>query len=112
MADFNSAYQILLVHEGGYVDDPDDPGGETYRGIARKSWPNWEGWGIVDTLKSQQGFPGSPDEHSDLQDKVKSFYLDNFWNKVKGVGINEQRIADSIFDFAVNAGAVTSSKLA
>lgn len=35
MAKFEHALQLLLQHEGGYVNDPDDQGGETYKGIAR-----------------------------------------------------------------------------
>lgn len=112
MADFNIAYQKVLTHEGGYVHDPDDPGGETYRGVARKSWSKWEGWDIVDMLKSQQGFPSNLDRHSGLQDMIRVFYQNNFWDKVKGDDINDQDVANSIFDFGVNAGVRTSSALA
>jgi lysozyme family protein len=112
MADFNVAYPIVLSHEGGYIVDPDDPGGETYRGVARKLWSKWEGWDIVDMLKSQQGFPSNLDRNTDLQDMIRSFYLINFWNKVKGDEIKDQDVANSIFDFAVNSGVRTSSGLA
>jgi len=37
MAKFNLAFSKMLFHEGGYVNDPDDLGGETYKGIARNS---------------------------------------------------------------------------
>ncbi len=33
MADFDLFLPMLLKFEGGYVDDPDDPGGETNKGI-------------------------------------------------------------------------------
>jgi lysozyme family protein len=112
MADFNVAYQIVLSHEGGYVIDPDDPGGETYRGVARKIWSKWEGWDIVDMLKTQTGFPNNLDRHADLQEMIKTFYQNNFWDKVKGDDIKEQEVANSIFDFGVNAGIRTSSALA
>ncbi|RYD50653.1 MAG: hypothetical protein EOP52_13405, partial [Sphingobacteriales bacterium] len=35
MADFLTAYKRTAVAEGGYANDPDDLGGETYKGIAR-----------------------------------------------------------------------------
>ena len=35
MASFLPALQKVLAHEGGYVNDLDDPGGETYKGVAR-----------------------------------------------------------------------------
>jgi hypothetical protein len=41
MAIFKSSYQLMHAHKGGYVKNPDDPGGETYRGVARKIWPRW-----------------------------------------------------------------------
>ena len=36
MANYDQAFQLILQNEGGYVNDPDDPGSETYKGIARK----------------------------------------------------------------------------
>ena len=38
MADFNKAIAIILKHEGGYVNDPDDPGGETNMGITKRDF--------------------------------------------------------------------------
>jgi lysozyme family protein len=35
--DFDTAFQRLIGHEGGYVNDPRDPGGETKYGISRRS---------------------------------------------------------------------------
>ena len=32
---FLQAFEITLEHEGGYVFDKDDAGGETYKGVAR-----------------------------------------------------------------------------
>ena len=37
--DFNQAFKTLIGHEGGYVDDPEDPGGETNFGISKRSYP-------------------------------------------------------------------------
>jgi lysozyme family protein len=45
MAEFNPALEKVLSHEGGYVVDPNDPGGETYKGVARKIHSKWDGWG-------------------------------------------------------------------
>ena len=59
MADFTQAFQLMIVHEGGYVNDPDDPGGETYKGVARKIFSKWDGWTKVDTLKRQANFPAN-----------------------------------------------------
>ena len=40
-----------MEHEGGYVDDRDDRGGETYRGISRNNFPDWKGWKKIDGFK-------------------------------------------------------------
>ncbi|MFA5196159.1 MAG: glycosyl hydrolase 108 family protein [Bacteroidales bacterium] len=105
MATFDLALKKILKNEGGYVNDPLDPGGETYRGISRNNWPKWDGWLIIDTTK-----PDIPDRL--LEGKVSEFYRKNFWNKIKGDGIRDQDVAESICDFAVNAGVVTASKCA
>ena len=112
MADFNNAFNKVIQHEGGYVNDPSDPGGETYKGVARKIFTKWDGWLLVDTAKQKSGFPANLEQNADLQQRVKNFYELNFWDKVNGDKITNQTIAESIFDFAVNAGVSTSASLA
>jgi lysozyme family protein len=118
MADFKKAFLLILANEGGYGNDPDDPGGETYKGIARKKQPDWLGWFIIDLLKAQAGFPESLQSANALEIKkqldyeVSSFYCTHFWIKVNGEKIINQQVAESIFDFAVNAGVAVSISLA
>lgn len=100
MANFEQALKKTLEHEGGYVNDPDDPGGETYKGIARKMHPNWEGWGII----AKRGLKAP-----ELDAAVADFYRKEFW---KFDLVTSQLIAESIFDFGVNAGMSTSVRLA
>lgn len=104
MALYAPAYEKMIINEGGYrlhkVDG--DRGGLTYAGITEKYYPDWEGWNL---LKNN---PQSPE----LAGMVKDFYEVNFWQRIKGVDIASQDVAESIFDFAVNAGVATSSKLA
>ena len=38
--DFNQAFDAVIGHEGGYVNDPQDPGGETKFGISKRAYPN------------------------------------------------------------------------
>jgi lysozyme family protein len=112
MANFKTAFDLMIAHEGGYVNDPDDPGGETYKGVARKIFSKWDGWQTIDMLKRQAGFPANLDKDTELQLRVQMFYEINFWDKIKGDEIINQEVANSIFDFAVNAGVESSVLLA
>lgn len=112
MADFATAFAATMKAEGGYVNDPQDPGGETYRGIARKMNSKWDGWTLIDMAKKEKTFPANLDSDQALQEKIKTFYEINYWDKVRGDDITNQHIAESIFDFAVNAGTIASAKLA
>jgi len=112
MANFNQAFEKMISHEGGYADDPDDSGGETYKGISRNNFPNWSGWEVIDSFKTATNFPGILDSSVGLHSLVESFYKFNFWIPINGDQIASQKIAESIFDFGVNAGVGTSAKLA
>jgi lysozyme family protein len=111
-AQFEPAYLKVLQNEGGYVNDPADPGGETYKGVSRKNWNSWRGWQNIDLAKRMPDFPGNLEKDLDLQQAVKDFYKISFWDLMQGDKLNNQAIANSIFDFAVNAGARTSIVLA
>lgn len=112
MADFDQAYDKTMAHEGGYVNDPDDRGGETYKGVARKFNSKWEGWSIIDEYKTKGNFPRSLDDDQELQKMIKNFYEVGYWDTVRADDINSQAVAEALFDFGVNAGVRTSAKLA
>lgn len=112
MAEFINAFRKTIDREGGYVNDPDDPGGETYKGVARKMHSKWPGWSTIDLLKRQPGFPHSLEKEAELREQIGTFYLDMFWNRIQADDIDQQEVAESIFDFAVNAGVGTSVALA
>lgn len=112
MAQFKQAFDKTIATEGGYVNDPDDPGGETYKGVARKIHSKWRGWTIIDMQKRQSGFPAILDTNIELHAEILSFYEVNFWDRLNADQIDSQEVAESIFDFAVNAGVATSATLA
>ena len=105
MAEFRQAYDIMLLNEGGYINHkvPGDSGGQTYAGIARNFHANWPGWALIDNNDLDNPM---------LTELVFEFYKSNFWDRIKGEHIASQRIAQSLFDFAVNAGVGTAVKLA
>jgi len=104
MADFKKALQPTLEKEGFYGNDPDDTGGETYQGIARKMNPNWAGWALVDLLRSHPNFPKVLTDHKELLTFRNAFYRVEFWSKIKGDNIINQEVANDLFDKAVNMG--------
>lgn len=106
MATFEEALKITLEIEGGYVNNPQDKGEETYKGISRHYHPDWTGWKIIDKNKIYGGFPGLLAGMSDLQDDVKWLYRHEYWNKIKGDDIKSQRIANKFFDACVNPGLI------
>jgi lysozyme family protein len=111
MADFKEAYDITLGNEGGYDNDPDDVGGETYRGIARKYWSNWEGWQIVDEAKHEPNFPKNLANNEELNEVlVPAHYKENFWDKFDGDEIPVQFLANELFDTGVNMGVSRAVK--
>lgn len=102
MADFSTAFEKMVVNEGGYVlhTVPGDRGGMTYAGIARNAWPQWAGWERIDA-------GATPDANA-----VRLFYLNNFWRPPRLTEVRDQRVAETLFDFGVNAGTRTAVVLA
>jgi lysozyme family protein len=92
MAHFEEAVEKTLAHEGGYVSNPNDPGGETNFGISRRSYPD------VDIRNLSV-------------DQAVEIYRRDFWLPVYE-GIRSQRAANMVFDMAVNHGAAAAHRLA
>lgn len=86
--DFNFAIERVLKVEGGYVNDPEDPGGETQWGISKRSYPN------VD-IKAL------------TRDGAKAIYLSDFWLRVHADTMPDV-LAFQALDFAVNSGIETA----
>lgn len=104
MASYKKALAVVLKHEGGYVDDPVDRGGETYRGVARRFHPDWAGWRRIDTLRKKTGFPGSLDADKALQKAVADFYRRHYWSPIQGDKLGDDTLAQELLDTAVNMG--------
>lgn len=118
MADFDIAIKDTLANEGandskmGYVNDPNDRGGETISGIARKFHPNDSIWELVDNAKKLPNFPNNLKSIPNILDKVKDFYRVNYWAKVHGDELKSQNIANILLDKAVLEGYTSAIKRA
>lgn len=91
MADFNQAVQKTLIHEGGYVNNPHDKGGPTKYGITQADMPGVDISGI------------SPAQ-------AVEYYREHYWKDLYAQ-INDQSIAEKLFDMGVLFGVGTAVKL-
>lgn len=112
MADFIKAFSITEANEGGYVDDPDDRGGETFKGISRRFHPSWSGWQKIDELKktnpAMDDLKKALNSDKTLQSDIQTFYKQQYWDPFWGDKIPNQDICDELFDTGVNMGVRTS----
>lgn len=120
MSNFEQAYSRTMGNEGGWVNNPRDNGGETYKGISRKNWPKWSGWRLIDSIKDtllKQPDFGTSEYRAwvkhlndllaasvSIQSAVAEFYRANFWGNLSD--ITDQRVAEEIFDKRVNCGDI------
>ena len=102
MADFKLAYAKTMKVEGGYANDKDDSGGETWKGIARKYHPNWSGWAIIDSFKNKPGFEANLLASQTLQRLVLEFFKKEFWDVMRLDEVLWNEIAEEMFDTGVN----------
>ena len=85
---FEQAIERILSHEGGYVNDPRDPGGETQWGISKRSYPHLN----IKALTRQD---------------AKKIYREDFWNRIHADEMYDG-LAFQALDFAVNSGIETA----
>ncbi len=91
---FEDCIKIVLKHEGGFVNDPNDRGGETNYGITVAVARNY----------------GYKDDMKDLPlQTAKDIYKANYWNKVKANDLPEE-VRYIVFDTAINMGVTRASK--
>lgn len=95
MADFKLALPYVLRHEGGWSDDPLDPGGATMHGITLRTAMRH---GIMTKEALRAITPA----------QEAAIYREDYW---RFDGIESQRVATKLFDMAVNMGLKTAVKL-
>lgn len=88
---FDDAFEQLIGHEGGYVNHPSDPGGETKYGVSKRSYPD-------------------VDIRNLTLDGAKAIYRRDYWNKM-GLDSLPAEVVYSLFDCAVNSGINQACKL-
>lgn len=98
MASFDPFLPTLLRFEGGYVDDPADPGGATNKGVTLQTFKAFghQLLGVDPTLDNLKRL-------TDAQ--AGTIYKTLYWDRLRADEIGLQPLAEILVDFYVNAGA-------
>src|SRR5271163_3132568 len=109
MSDFNLAIPTILRHEGGFNNDPADPGGATNFGVSLR-WLKAQG--LLEDLEQQDKTQNEVLVIKELtQEQAEAFYKTYWWNPYNYGVINSQMVATKIFDTAVNLGAPRAHRI-
>lgn len=87
---WDKAFDLLMINEGGYVNDANDSGGETKYGISKKVYPYID----IPNLTIEQ---------------AKEIYKKDYWNRCKCDYLPDA-LSVAVFDFAVNSGTKRAIK--
>lgn len=94
---FKECLELVLKSEGGWVNHPNDPGGETNLGVTKRVWEEWVGH-PVESLKNL------------TKDQVAPLYEQRYWRPCYGE-ILPRGLDFVVFSMGVNAGPGRSIKL-
>jgi len=89
---FKIAFKEIIGVEGGYVNNPNDKGGETKYGISKRAYPNLDIKNL--TLK-----------------KAEEIYYNDYWLALKLDYVKDLKVSLELFDTGVNMGVKTASKM-
>ncbi len=94
MANFKTYVPFLSSWEGGYANNKNDNGRETYRGVTIATWTAYcKKKGISAPLKKMG------------QAQWEDIMEGGYWDAVHASDLRSQSVANQVADFAVNAGA-------
>jgi len=86
--DFNTAFDLLITHEGGFSNHPDDPGGATM-------------YGVTEAVARANGYTGHMRDFT--LDQAKAIYRKQYWDACQCDALPDP-IRYPLFDAAVNSG--------
>lgn len=73
-SNFLACFTVTESFEGGYVDNPHDPGGATLKGVTQGSYTAW---------LAHRGRPNAPVKNASDAD-IQAIYREQYWNAVRG----------------------------
>jgi lysozyme family protein len=96
---FKPSLAAVLVHEGGYVNDPRDNGGATNKGVTQAVYDDW---------RTKHGLP-----HQSVKaitaNEIEQIYKGGYWDAIRGDDL-PLGLDYAMFDFAVNSGGNRASR--
>lgn len=96
---FETVLPWVLIHEGGYVNHPKDPGGATNKGVTQRTYDRW---------RRLRKLP-QRDVRSIEDAEVTAIYRQQYWDKVAGDDL-PAGVDYAVFDFAVHSGPARAIK--
>ena len=95
---WDKSFDLVIVNEGGFVNNPKDPGGATNWGCTQAVWEKYVGHSVtVDDMKAL------------TKEDVKPLYKRNYWDALHGDAI-PSGLDYCIFDCAINSGVGRAAK--
>jgi len=96
---WNKSFDLVIVNEGGYVDNKLDPGGATNWGCTQAVWEGYIGHKVsIDDMKAL------------TKEDVKPLYKKRYWDAIHGDAI-PSGLDYCLFDCAINSGVNRSAKI-
>lgn len=96
-SNFDKSFDLIIAKEGGWVNNPADPGGETIWGVTKRVWESYTGKPI-DSMKGL------------TQQDVKPLYKKMYWDAIRGDEL-PNGLDYCVFDCAVNSGVFRAVKI-
>ena len=97
-SNFDRCLALVLKHEGGFVNHPQDPGGVTNLGVTRQVWSEWRGRPV--TIAEMRRLKPAD---------VEPLYRQRYWNRVRADDL-PAGVDYCVFDAAVNSGTGRAAK--
>jgi lysozyme family protein len=95
---WDKCFDLVIVNEGGYVDNPADPGGATNWGCTKAVWEQYIGHEV-----------SKEDIRNLTKEDVKPLYKRNYWDAIHGDAL-PSGLDYCIFDCAINSGVGRAAK--
>ena len=98
-SNFEKCLEMLLVHEGGFVNHPSDPGGMTNLGVTKQTWQEWVGHEVSEK-----------EMRSLTPTMVAPLYKRKYWDACRADDLISG-LDYCVFDVSVNSGVGRAIKL-